>query len=547
MIEVFADVMKNFLEFFNGNYTYIVLYVLALIVMVIWMKKKDVTKNLIWMSILLSIVIFCPITAKIIMVGLGDNVYWRMFWLYPFIPVISVALTLLVSKVKHKLLRFFAVGMCGVFILLAGNSVISKELFDRAENYEKTPQYVIEVCNMINEDAKEQNITDKKLATCSAFLLYVRQYDATLKMENSRENIRGFDDRENASMIFQYLCGQNESIDYDELAELLREENCSYIVLDMEYQTEMGSELVNRGFTPVGNYGQYYVYRDGFINLMEPIENNEVVSQFATSDSGYLIGQYASLTGDQSSFYTITDTKGHLIVIDGGWKGDSEYVRQVIDYFGGKVDAWIITHPHFDHVRAFNTLMASENCPEITTIYASEFDYDQYKEEAKNWDHFEDFEDFLSVTKDATNLEYLHAGDSLEICGLQVDVYHDYSTKDGGDACNDGSLVFEVTANQQSMLFCGDTGEEQSETIIENYGEQLSADYLQMGHHGNGGLNEEFYKLVSPSVAFFDAPEWLMNPEGETTYTTPENRELMESLGAKIYYFNTAPNYIILD
>ena len=68
-----------------------------------------------------------------------------------------------------------------------------------------------------------------------------------------------------------------------------------------------------------------------------------------------------------------------------------------------------------------------------------------------------------------------------------------------------------------------------------------------MGHHGSGGLTEDFYKLVSPKAAFFDAPEWLMNPGEDTKYTTPQNRELMESLGAEIYYFSSAPNFIVLN
>ena len=53
-----------------------------------------------------------------------------------------------------------------------------------------------------------------------------------------------------------------------------------------------------------------------------------------------------------------------------------------------------------------------------------------------------------------------------------------------------------------------------SDTIIENYREELKSDYLQMGHHGNGGLSEEFYRLVEPKSAFFDAPDWLNESGG---------------------------------
>ena len=86
-----------------------------------------------------------------------------------------------------------------------------------------------------------------------------------------------------------------------------------------------------------------------------------------------------------------------------------------------------------------------------------------------------------------------------------------------------------------------------SEKIISQFPEDIKCDYIQMGHHGNGGLSEAFYRLAAPRVAFFDAPEWLMNPEEGNSYTTLANRQLMESLGAEIYYYATAPNRIELN
>lgn len=45
---------------------------------------------------------------------------------------------------------------------------------------------------------------------------------------------------------------------------------------------------------------------------------------------------------------------------------------------------------------------------------------------------------------------------------------------------------------------------------------------------------------------FFDAPDWLMNPEEGKNYSTPANRQLMESLGAQIFDYSTAPNIVEL-
>jgi len=94
-------------------------------------------------------------------------------------------------------------------------------------------------------------------------------------------------------------------------------------------------------------------------------------------------------------------------------------------------------------------------------------------------------------------------------------------------------------------LFCSDIGSNVSDYLYEKYGESLSSDYIQMGHHGYGGLKDNFYQAVKPKVAFFDAPDWLML---DTTgkYDNPENAKLMKDMGCEILSFNSAPNKIVL-
>ena len=45
-----------------------------------------------------------------------------------------------------------------------------------------------------------------------------------------------------------------------------------------------------------------------------------------------------------------------LILIDGGLPENAEYVRQIIDAHGSRIDEWILTHYHADHCGAFNEL-----------------------------------------------------------------------------------------------------------------------------------------------------------------------------------------------
>lgn len=262
---------------------------------------------------------------------------------------------------------------------------------------------------------------------------------------------------------------------------------------------------------------------------------------------GCYVTQYADVTGNQAMFYTI-ETRAGLIVIDGGNVGNEDYVRSVIQEKGGHVAAWFLTHPHPDHIGVFNMLW-EEMQSDIDAVYAPDIDYLTYRERAFEWDGFECFETFLNHMADTDKLTFLYTGDEIQAAGLRFKILHacgDYVYENSRDIGNDSGLVIKVMNEREAMLFCSDVGINMADKIVAEYGGELKCDYIQMGHHGNGGLSEQFYRLAAPGTAFFDAPEWLMNPEEGTGYTTPANRQLMEGLGATVYYYGTAPNRIRL-
>ena len=168
-------------------------------------------------------------------------------------------------------------------------------------------------------------------------------------------------------------------------------------------------------------------------------------------------------------------------------------------------------------------------------------------QERAHWDSVDTYNDFLDLN--VKNLKYVYPGDELNICGLKVDIYNAYDehVKElSQDYLNDGSMMFKVQGEKSSMLFCADVGKAMSDYLLDTWGEKLKADYIQMGHHGNGGLLKDFYEEVSPKLAFFDAPDWLMYDE-TGKYTTPENAKEMESLGSEVVSFHTQPNTVSIE
>ena len=234
------------------------------------------------------------------------------------------------------------------------------------------------------------------------------------------------------------------------------------------------------------------------------------------------------------------------MVLDGGWREDAGQLLSIInEQPDGHVDAWILTHPHPDHIGAFNEIYASGQV-EIDKIYAVPVDYEIYKGKAQEWDEFSVYEEFVRLTEGEADMSFLREGEILDLIGLKMEVFHSFDSQQMAevkDPCNDGGMIFRLSTERESMLFLADVGVGQSDYILNQYGERLKSDYVQMGHHGNGGMDERVYQKISPREAFFDIPEGMMQDE---RLNAGEKRALMDSLGAKIHYYATAPNVIKL-
>ena len=62
-------------------------------------------------------------------------------------------------------------------------------------------------------------------------------------------------------------------------------------------------------------------------------------------------------TAAQQLAAIIETGEGGLIVVDGGWTDNTDYVLNQIKAKGGHVQAWLITHPDSDHVGALADIL----------------------------------------------------------------------------------------------------------------------------------------------------------------------------------------------
>lgn len=269
---------------------------------------------------------------------------------------------------------------------------------------------------------------------------------------------------------------------------------------------------------------------------------------FRKEPSLWTITQYASASGGQAMIYTIKSDDGRFAVIDGGWEADADGLRKVITENGNHITDWIITHPHPDHVGAFNVIMAEPGEIAVDHIYVTPVNYDRYKETAQDYDGYESCETYRGIIEKLDNVYEVHENDEIDIIGLKMKALHVWNEEVDelpDHLCNDGSIMFRLDGKCESMLFCADVQSEMESYIIDRHKDELNVDYVQTGHHGNWGLSTDFYKHTTPKAVFFDSTDALLTP-GDLGFDAGELKTYFEEQGALFYNYGTAPNAITL-
>jgi competence protein ComEC len=187
------------------------------------------------------------------------------------------------------------------------------------------------------------------------------------------------------------------------------------------------------------------------------------------------------------SFISIQlDKSTHLYFLDVG-QGDalimkSESCVTVIDAFEGvretlqgfgihHIDYFFLTHNDLDHTKEKEDVM---NTFYVHHAYTS---------------RFQDIDGFQAMPMNRV----LTCGD-IEIKALSPN--KDYHND------NDNSLVLMLSIQDVNILLMGDAGTQTEEVLIKEYGEELKADVLKVGHHGSyTSTSKRFLDFVNPSYA----------------------------------------------
>lgn len=508
---VWLGFIKDITQEFWGDLGFAALFAIALIAILVLEHDKIRRTAFLWYTCLALVFIYNPLTyylcRKLLEESTFQQYYQRFYSVIPILAIIAYGLTLILSHFSgyKKLIGTLA---AMAVIALLGNCLYTEDWFTKAENRNKVPQDVVTICDIFADETD----TIRIMAPLD-IAVYLRQMESKFSMPYAR------------SLPDEAYELTNERPDVQSVVDYAKENNVDYVVVSA-VDNVIGA-YQNYGFELVGRTSYY-----GVLKVEDPV---------------WIVTEYEDASGDQGLCYTIyNQNDGTLILVDGGTKENTNTMRQAIWDNGGHVDAWILTHYHQDHIDAFNEIYSNLDGITVDEIYVTPLDADKFYSVAQEWDDVDSFDKFHEITADADNINYVSRNDALSFSDdLTIRFFNSYDdvvVECTEDIPNNDSLVFKLETANRSMLICSDCHSQfMGEYFVSTYGDELDADILQCAHHGNNSIPTDtgFYELVSPEIAIFDAPEWLMtSPE----YTAGLLAAYLQELGTRIVYYNTAPN-----
>ena len=238
--------------------------------------------------------------------------------------------------------------------------------------------------------------------------------------------------------------------------------------------------------------------------------------------------------------FIITTEDGKVIVVDGGFEFETDYFIQYLKAVTGQkqphIDAWFLTHPHTDHVTLFYEV--AENRADQVTFDKVLLNFPPYGlyESRGQEEGMQMVSEFTRISKAfPEKVQILSTGDTFNIGAAAVTVLYTYD--ESFIDVNEHSVIFRMDLGGKSVLFTGDAQVNAGNKTVDEWADSglLDCDICKMSHHGQDGVDRNFYEAVSPAVCLWPTPSWVWdNTNGNLK--TLEVRGWIDALGVKENY-----------
>jgi competence protein ComEC len=225
---------------------------------------------------------------------------------------------------------------------------------------------------------------------------------------------------------------------------------------------------------------------------------------------------------------------GHWLLLDAGpaWRGGDAGRTTVLPYLlrrGGSLDAFVLSHPHTDHVGGAASVLTAMH-PRAYWDAAFAGGSDAY------------IASLAAAKKQGIEWHRVHPGDSIRIDGVVVSfLAPDSAWTVGLKDPNLASTIAVVRYGVVRFLLVGDAERAEEDWLLAHHHDELRAQVLKVGHHGSStSSSDAFLEAVRPEVAVISVGAGNM-------YGHPSNDVLhaLSRVGAEVLRTDEAGTVIV--
>lgn len=244
------DTVRTLFQAFMGTGLIVGWYLVSLVYL--WFAEKDrrIRVLFLYMPLLLLLLYFNPIFARLICAATGDEIYYRILWLLPITVVIAYVTVSIYGRIKGRRKYWFAL-VSAVLVTVSGSCVYASPHFHRAENLYHMPQAVVDICDAIQVEGREVMAVFPK-----EMLSFVRQYTPLVCMPYGREMLVSQWKAENPL----YDAMEAQVLDMDVILPLAKTYSSHFVIVP-EHKPITGDPEAY-GFTLIDHIDGYAVYQD---------------------------------------------------------------------------------------------------------------------------------------------------------------------------------------------------------------------------------------------------------------------------------------------
>ena len=244
--------------------------------------------------------------------------------------------------------------------------------------------------------------------------------------------------------------------------------------------------------------------------------------------------QISSVLNTHGNAYLFRTRGGKVVMVDGGFEAEAGHVRELLWKAGNHVDLWFISHPHRDHMGAFDEILKDPQGISVDKVVYSRVPdsyLDLEGEAGYARGYYRTLDSLPAGSTDVVNLH--NTGQRFDIDGIGIKVLGVSNPEIRVNPYNNQSVVIRLWDDSKSVVLLGDAGIEAGDKLLASpHRAWLDCDYMQMAHHGQSGCSEAFYKAVDFRACLWPAPMWLWEPAPQHAHLkTRETRRWMDEKG----------------